>query len=380
MSLGEPPPVGESPSTSNGFEMGEARKPDSGAAPIAAAPVERAISPAILTGLVRLVELVLIFMAGLAVHTILVFPVDGANGSYVAAAILISCAAVTAFQSFGLYELSIFHTGSGQLIRLSLAWTLLFAIVLAISFLTSNQQNGNGAFDSWVVSWFAVGFTALCGWRLALRALVLRWTDAGWLCWRLAILGGGERGEALVHAIGTESHSDLSICGVFDDRNDERSPPLSSGVPKLGTVDDLVEYSRCGRVDFILVSLPLRAEARIVQILCKLQGLPAGIRLAAHMNPLRLHPRTYSRIGDALFLDIVDKPVADWRPMMKSLLDFAVAGLALVILTPIMAIVALAVRLASIYDRVMAPIIGVIKLTLGRWYRTLIAAICRNPN
>ena len=117
-----------------------------------------------------------------------------------------------------------------------------------------------------------------------------------------------------------------------------------------------------------------------MQILRKLQGLPAGIKLAAHMNRLRLHPRVYSRVGDAIVLDIVDKPVAVWRPMMKALVDYAVAGLALVILTPIMAIVAFAVRLASIYDRVVAPTIGAIKLTLGRWHRTLVAAICRNPN
>jgi Bacterial sugar transferase/CoA-binding domain len=118
-------------------------------------------------------------------------------------------------------------------------------------------------------------------------------------------------------------------------------------VPKLGTVDDLVEFARHTRVDLVIFSLPISAEGRILHMLKKLWVLPLDIRLAAHSNKLRFRPRSYSYIGNLPVLDIFDRPIADWDVVMKWLFDKIVGTLALLVLSPIMLLVALAIKLDS---------------------------------
>jgi hypothetical protein len=50
---------------------------------------------------------------------------------------------------------------------------------------------------------------------------------------------------------------------MFDDRGDERATRRKvPHVAKLGNVDDLVEMARQTRIDLVIVSLPITAEAR----------------------------------------------------------------------------------------------------------------------
>jgi len=75
--------------------------------------------------------------------------------------------------------------------------------------------------------------------------------------------------------------------------------------------------------------------------------LPVDIRLAAHANKLRLRPRSYSYIGNVPVLDVFDRPIADWDVVMKWLLDKIIGGLILLLALPVMAIIALAIKLDS---------------------------------
>jgi Undecaprenyl-phosphate glucose phosphotransferase len=139
----------------------------------------------------------------------------------------------------------------------------------------------------------------------------------------------------------------VRILGVFDDRGDERSPMTLAGRSKLGTVDDLVEFARRTRIDLVIFSLPISAESRILEMLKKLWVLPVDIRLAAHTNGLRFRPRAYSYVGNLPVLDVFDKPITDWDVVTKWLFDKFVGGLLLLLTLPVMAIVALAVKLDS---------------------------------
>jgi Undecaprenyl-phosphate glucose phosphotransferase len=312
---------------------------------IAAEPVADAISPVVLIGLVRLAEFLGVAAIGAATYVAYVYPsFDESSLAYSAAILLISGAAIFAFQTFEIYSIAAFRSHIHQLTRLAVAWTLVFLVAFAISFF--------GKFDAvfsriWVASWFSVGLASLLIGQLALTAMVRRWARDGRLVRRVVIVGGGREGESLVRALESEADSDVRICGVFDDRGGERSPLVVAGIPKLGTVEDLVKFTRLTRVDLVLVSLPLTAEERVLQMVRKLWVLPVDVRLAAHMNRLRFRPRAYSYIGDVPVLDIFDKPIADWNMLMKTLFD-RVAGLViLILLSPLMLATVIAVKLDS---------------------------------
>ena len=102
------------------------------------------------------------------------------------------------------------------------------------------------------------------------------------------------------------------------------------------------------RIDLVIFSLPISAEIRILQMLKKLWVLPVDIRLAAHSNKLRFRPRAYSYIGNVPVLDVFDKPITDWDVVIKWLFDRFVGGaLLLMAASPVMALIALAIKLDS---------------------------------
>ena len=312
---------------------------------IAAEPAAPAISPIVLAGIVRIVEFLAIVATGALAFTLFVRPdVEAFAWHYLPATLAIALAALIALQIVEIYDVTAFRTRVYQLSRLASAWTVVFVLALAVTFFSRFEDTYSRA---WICAWYVAGLAVLMAGRLALTAMIRHWVREGRLVRRVIIVGGSREGETLVQALEAETDSDLRICGVFDDRSDQRSPPVVAGIPKLGTVDDLVEFTRRTRVDLILVSLPLTAEERVLQMVRKLWVLPVDVRLAAHMNRLRFRPRAYSYIGSVPVLDIFDRPIADWNMVTKWLFDRVVGGLILLAALPLMALIALAIKLDS---------------------------------
>jgi len=161
------------------------------------------------------------------------------------------------------------------------------------------------------------------------------------------IVGGGAPAEALIREIEQQPYNDIRICGIFDDRDDTRSPRVVAGYNKLGNTDELNEFARVARVDLMIVTLPITAEARVLQMLRKLWVLPIDIRLSAHVNQLRFRPRTYSYIGSVPMLDLFDRPINDWDKVAKRTFDIVFSLIGIILFSPIMLATALAIKLDS---------------------------------
>ena len=97
---------------------------------------------------------------------------------------------------------------------------------------------------------------------------------------RAVSIGGGEPGAEVMAALAAAPDNDIRICGIFDDRDDSRSPPVVVGVPKLGTLDSLVAFARTAELDMLIVTLTLSAERSILQILKAVEVLPLDVRLS----------------------------------------------------------------------------------------------------
>jgi Undecaprenyl-phosphate glucose phosphotransferase len=311
---------------------------------VAAEPVVAAMSPIVLAGAVRMIEISLVALIGTLIYVGYVVPQDGVQWQYFGAIAGVAVLVLLAFQVADIYQVQAFRGHEKQYFRLASAWSVVFLILIGVSFFA---KAGDQFSRVWLGSFYVVGLIALLLFRRALFVLVRRWTNEGRLARRTAIVGGGEAGEALVAAIRDQRDTDVRVIGLFDDRGDDRSPQAVTGARKLGTVDDLVEFARRTRVDLVIFSLPIMAEGRILQMLKKLWVLPVDIRLSAHSNKLRFRPRSYSYLGNLPVLDVFDRPITDWDVVMKWLFDKIVGGVALICATPLMLLVAAAVKLDS---------------------------------
>ncbi len=311
---------------------------------VAAQRFERAYSPIVLAGAVRVIEVLLVAAGGLALYLWYVAPVADSARYYLANIVGISLLSLLAFQTADIYQVQAFRGHEKQYMRLASAWSVVFLIAVTASFFTNSGDQFSRA---WLGSFYVVGLIVLIAFRRSLFLLVRRWTREGRLDRRTVVVGAGGSGESLIAALAAQRDSDVRVIGVFDDRGDDRSATACNGVPKLGTVNDLVEFARHTRVDLVIFSLPVAAENRILQMLKKLWVLPVDIRLAAHSNKLRFRPRSYSYIGNVPVLDIFDRPIADWDVVMKWLFDKIVGSIALICVAPIMLLIALAIKFDS---------------------------------
>ena len=306
--------------------------------------VPPAYSPIVLAGAVRMIEFALISLVGLSVYLFYVVPVDGFEWYYAAAIGGIAVLAMLAFQTADIYQVQAFRGHEKQYMRLASAWSVVFMIVIGVSFFA---KAGDLFSRVWLGSFYVIGLAALIVFRRALFLMVRRWTREGRLTRRTVIVGGGDMGATLIETLRDQKDSGVELIGLFDDRGDDRSSAECAGQRKLGTVDDLVEFGRRTRVDLVLFSLPISAETRLLQMLKKLWVLPVDIRLAAHTNKLQFRPRSYSFLGDVPVIDVFDRPIADWDVVMKWLFDKFVGGLLLIAALPVMAVIAILIKLDS---------------------------------
>jgi Undecaprenyl-phosphate glucose phosphotransferase len=308
----------------------------------AAAP---AVSRVVLEGLVRLAEFLLILLIGVAARFVYATPSRDHDSPYLFIGLpLIAACTVLAFQCLGLYKISAFRNFSANALRLIVALSFVYGLALAavLAFRLDDVYS-----RSFMLSWFGCGLVVLSCERTTLSLAVDKLIRTGQLVRRTVLVGGGPAADSLLQQLAEHPQADLQILGIFDDRTDARSPTVVAGSPKLGTIDDLIQFARRTRIDLVIFTLPITAEQRLLQMLRKLWVLPIDIRLAAHMNKLHFRPRSYSYIGAVPLIDIFDKPIADWDLVVKYCFDKIAGSLCLLLLSPLMAIVALAVKLDS---------------------------------
>jgi len=303
---------------------------------------DRPISPSLLIGGLRLIDCGMIFGTGcvLAVlHTPMLF-----NWTYVSLSLTGGVMDVLFNQAADSYQVATLRSRFSQIARVFSAWTIVLITMAALLFFL-REPDANSA--GWLASWAIAGFGMTAMTRIIAAGLVNRWIDEGRLERRAVIVGGGNAAAELIQSLEAQKGSDIRICGIFDDRADDRSPAMIKGYPKLGNVADLVEFGRITMLDMLIVTIPLRAETRVLELLRKLWVLPVDIHLSAHADKLRFRPRSYTYLGNVPMLAIFDKPLADWDAVAKRCFDLIFGTIALVLTAPIMVAAAIAIKLDS---------------------------------
>ncbi|MEJ8573726.1 undecaprenyl-phosphate glucose phosphotransferase [Microbaculum marinum] len=306
--------------------------------------VDTAISTVVISGFARVIEFLLIALSGLAIQLVYVYPNEGFPAIYPIAILCGATLSVMGFQSIDIYSPHALRTIVRQNSKLLVAWVGVFALMALIAFFL---KMGDSFSRVWLALWFSIGLAILLAFRVGLAMLVRHWTRTGRLERRAVVVGGGEPAAQLIRALEASNDTDIRICGVFDDRSDDRSPAVIAGYPKLGNIDQLVEFARRTRIDLLIVSLPISAEQRVLSLMEKLWVLPVDIRMSAHTNKLRFRPRSYSYIGDVPFIDVFDRPITDWDYVVKWVFDRFLGLLLLIAALPVMALVAIAIKLDS---------------------------------
>jgi Undecaprenyl-phosphate glucose phosphotransferase len=303
------------------------------------------ISPRVISAIMRVIEGLLV--ASVALLALWRYPGLASINRfepYVAVVLLATLAFPTMMHFTGAYTLSALLNPFRRVAPIAASWMMLFAGIAVTIFAT---KVGAQLSRNWLITWAFSGLLfVFCG-RFVLAGILRRLNRNGQLNRRAILVGGGAPAEHVAATLEASRDTGITLLGVFDDRGDDRAPLSVRGLPKLGSVDDLIDFVRSTRVDTLIITLPVTAENRLLHILKRLWVLPVDIRLSAQDQLVRYRPRAYSYIGNLALLDLFDRPLGDWGPVLKNAEDRIIAAIAIVLLSPVFLAVALAVRYES---------------------------------
>jgi Undecaprenyl-phosphate glucose phosphotransferase len=174
--------------------------------------------------------------------------------------------------------------------------------------------------------------------------MVGRWRASGALTPNIVLVGATKHAETLIRE--ALRRRDLNVLGIFDDRL-ARSPRAIEGVPVLGTADDLLTHKMTPYVDRVVLAIDPRAEARVRELNARLRTLPNEVTVMVEPDGEAETRLALDRLASAPLADVQGPADDDRRAFNKRLQDLIIGLTALVLLAPVMALIAVAIRLDS---------------------------------
>jgi exopolysaccharide biosynthesis polyprenyl glycosylphosphotransferase len=206
---------------------------------------------------------------------------------------------------------------------------------------------GLGAFlDGWAGRATLLAAGAMAALATLGRAVVYAFLRAarrrGRVNHRTLVLGGGELAGQLATTFLEHPETGLLPVGFLDD--DPLLPAERRPVPHLGRSSDLVDVIIDQRIDEVVVAYASIREAQLVDLLRACDRLACEILLVPRLYELSPTTRDMETVWGTPLVRIRRAPFRTQMWRLKRVLDVAASAAALVVLAPLLAAVALAVR------------------------------------
>ncbi len=301
------------------------------------------LSPGIIVRVVQATDLLLLLLSGLVARSMLApLPWPRSDSSFVLATLLGTLVTVIALRRSEAYVVRSLSSLGNALKVLFLS--LLFGGGCMIVGLFMANDTGPG-FRQWSLCWLIVSIFLLTASRSYLSRLLNAWACSGRLARRVAVIGAGEFSREFIARLRAEPNA-YTVVGLYDDRL-SRIPGMQEGVRVRGTVRDLLARSREEQIDLIVIALPLRAAERIARILEQIGSAVADICLTTDFAGFRYKSSEVSTVGSNPVILIGEQPLKEWRAATKGAFDLIIGSLALIALSPLLLLIAVAIRLES---------------------------------
>ncbi|HEY0489677.1 MAG TPA: undecaprenyl-phosphate glucose phosphotransferase [Telluria sp.] len=223
-----------------------------------------------------------------------------------------------------------------------LGWVLTIAVLL---FLGSASGLSYYYEERVVLAWFLVTPVILLASHLAVRRSPLGLRSEHGVR-SVVVVGANSAGLKFAGNCASQPNLFMEVRGFFDDRAAERHPE-SLPHPILGRTDDIAAYVRCHNIKMIFISQPISAQPRIRKLLSDLQDTTASVYFLPDVYVFDLMQARFDNIGGMPVVAICESPFMGINSTVKRTSDIVFATVILLLVLPVMALVALAVRLTS---------------------------------
>ncbi len=261
---------------------------------------------------------------------------------YFAVQLFFGLLGVLIFQVLGVYSEALFSNAL-RFRLIILAWSAAFCLLL---FMHQSLAFFDYIANEHLVIWYLSSLALFIVERLFLLVLFKHLMQKGFFLQNAVILGATENGQRLAEYLLDNQDIRSGVSGFIDDRI-RRLPKTVAGLPLLGNCNDLERLIREEKVTQVLVALPWSAENRMDHIIRELRRYPVNVLLVPDMIAFRHTHNRLTEVANLPMFNASDVPLSGWSPLFKRIEDLMLAALALILLSPLMLAIALAIKLDS---------------------------------
>jgi len=228
-------------------------------------------------------------------------------------------------------------------VSIAITWVWVAGLLLIIGFASGDIQLFS---KSVIYTWLWLAPLSEFGACVLLRAAAPLLLKLQGPLQRAIIVGMNEQGLALACRISDANYARIELVGFVDDRQTARLD--CTGAHKLlGTQEQLLALVRSERIQIIYLSLPMASQPRILHILDELKDTTASIYFVPDMfvtDLIQAHPDSVCGMP---VISVCETPFKGADGVFKRLSDIVLSILILLLITPLLLVIAVAVKIGS---------------------------------
>jgi exopolysaccharide biosynthesis polyprenyl glycosylphosphotransferase len=162
---------------------------------------------------------------------------------------------------------------------------------------------------------------------------------------RVLILGAGETGRDAIQMVESYRWAGLEPIGFLDNQ----VPPETDveGYSILGTIEEAGHYIESENIEEVVVALPHQDYDRFFRLMAELQTLPVRVRIVPDYIKTTLLRAAVEEFAGVPMITLQQPSLTPFERMVKRGFDLLVGLTTLVLISPLMALIAVAIRLDS---------------------------------
>lgn len=245
------------------------------------------------------------------------------------------------FRNMGLYRPRRVSSHVSEIFDIAKASTLaVFILVTSTFFLKKHELSRLVFLYFWLISIFALSVERMI-FREALRYIRRK----GYNIRRVLIVGAGDLGGKVARKIIDNRWTGLEVAGYLDDYKPVGQ--IVEGKYVLGRISDIEEIVDKHLIEQVFVALPVRAYKRLVYVMEKLSDKLINIRIVPDIYQAITLNASVEDFEGLPLINLTDTPMYGWNVVFKRFVDIVFSSSALIVISPLMAVMALIIKLTS---------------------------------
>lgn len=262
---------------------------------------------------------------------------------YIILAVLTGLAMPVVFRSTGLYQSFRGQSPTSEGPRIFLGWVILLGVLFFLGYLTKSSEIFS---RSVILTWTVAVPSVLSLTHLMIRIGLQQLRASGFNSRKVVIAGTNELACHLAEQIYQTPALGLRFCGFFMEPQLVGTGKVQV-TPLIGTLEELPDYVRRYDIDVVYIALSVEQHEMITTLINGLQDTTACVYFVPNIFLFNLMQASPSEINGIPLVTVWEVPFSQAQYLLKRLIDVWVASLALLLLSPVMITIAIAVKLSS---------------------------------